>query len=166
MRINNVYYAAYTPSSRLPIKSQATDSCNFSGRLKLVEELVPTEEEIKGVIAHLPKDAQEAAITARKDVKDMAMQVVRLVRTGEITSVDDDNDYMGDYAELGKKVFDKMTPEQKAQSIMLQEKAIEEMQNVKSIASRSVKEKLLRDLVDAQIQMSRETLEYCKKYHR
>lgn len=162
MRINNVSFSPYQRTNTVPRVKQSQDVCAFSGKGDVVDDLIPTSDEIQGVIAHLPKNAQEAEITARKDVKDMAMQVVRLVKTGEITSVEDYKDYMGDYAELGKKVFDNMTPEQKARSIMLQEKSIEEMQNIKSIAARSVKDKLLRDLVDAQIQMSQETLRYCK----
>lgn len=166
MKINNISYVSYTPACACLQKAQRNDVCSFSGKSKIVDELIPTEEEIKGVIEHLPQNVQEAAITARKDVRNMATQVVRLVKAEEITSVEDYKDYMGDFAELGRKIFDKMTPEQKARSIMLQEKSIEEMKNIKSIAKRSVKEKLLRDLVDAQIQMSEETLRYCKERYQ
>lgn len=166
MRIDKISFVAYQPSISIFNAMQKNDICTFSGKTKIVDGFIPTQGEIKRVIEHLPKSAQDAATTARKDVRDMAMQVVRLVRTGEIKSVEDYKDYMGDFAELGKKIFDLMTPEQKAQSIMLQEKSIEEMQKLKSIAKTSVKEKLLRDLVDAQIQMSQETLKYCKARHQ
>lgn len=164
MRVNNISLSYYKPTSGLPLQTQGQYPCAFSADRDVLDKLTPTEKEIQGVIAHLPKNKQEAKETAKKDVMDMASQVVRLVRTGEIKSTEDFKEYMEPYTQLGKKVFDKMTPKQKAQSIMLQEKSIEEMQNLKSIAKRSSKNQLLQSLVDVQIQMSQELLQYCNEH--
>lgn len=162
LTVSNISFNYYKPTIRLPLFKQSDDVCCFSAKANVVKDLTPTPEEIKGVISHLPQSAQEAEEIAKSDVRDLASQVIRLVKTGEITSEEDYKDYMGVYAELGKKVFDQMTPEQKSQSIMLQEKSIEEMNNLKSIAKRSLKDKFLLSLIDVQIQMSQETLQYCK----
>lgn len=164
MRINNISFSAYQQTSKLPYIKQNQDICTFSGKADSVEDLMPTPDEIQGVIEHLPKDEQQAKETAKKDVMDLASQVIRLVKTDEIKSKEDYQEYMGVYAELGKKVFDKMTPEQKLQSIMLQEKSIEEMRALKSTAKLMLKNPLLLELVDVQIVMSQETLQYCKEH--
>lgn len=163
MKVNNISFNCYNPTIRLPLVRQSKDVYSFSANVKNDDDLIPTDEEIQGVIDHLPKDEQDAAEIARSDVRDMASQVIRLVKTGEIKSKEDYQEYMGVYAELGKKVFDKMTPEQKEKSIMLQEKSIEEMLNLKSIAQRSLKDLFLLSLIDVQIQINQEVLKYCKE---
>lgn len=166
MKVNNISFNYYNPVSRLPLMSQNKDVCSFSASAKANDDLAPTAEEVQGVINHLPKDEQDAAELAKSDVRDMASQVIRLVKKGEIKSKEDYREYMGVYAELGKKVFDKMTPEQKSRSIMLQEKSIEEMHNLKSIAKLTLKDKFLLELVDVQIAMSQDTLQYCKEHSK
>lgn len=164
MKVNNISFSYYNPASRLPLIKQGKDVCSFSAGAKADDDLTPTAKEIQGIIEHLPKDEQDAAEIAKRDVRDMASQVIRLVKTGEIKSKEDYREYMGVYAELGKKVFDKMTPEQKSRSIMLQEKSLEEMHNLKSIAKMTLKDKFLLELVDVQIAMSQDTLQYCKEH--
>lgn len=164
LKVNNISFNYYTPAIRLPLIRQNKDVCSFSSSEKVDDDLAPTAEEVQGVIEHLPKDEQDAAELAKSDVRDMASQVIRLVKTGEIKSKEDYREYMGVYAELGKKVFDKMTPEQKSRSIMLQEKSLEEMHNLKSTAKLTLKNPLLLELVDVQIEMSQDTLQYCKEH--
>ncbi len=163
MKVNNISFNYYNPVGKLPVIRQGKDVYSFSANAVADNDLATTKEEIQGVIAHLPKDEQEASERARNDVRDLASQVIRLVKTGEINSKEDYREYMGVYAELGKKVFDKMTSEQKVQSIMLQEKSIEEMQNLKSTANLTLKDPLLLELVDVQIEMNADTLKYCKE---
>lgn len=164
MRVNNISVNYYKPTTGLPLQAQGQSICTFSADKDTFEDLNPTEKEIQVIISHLPKNEHDAKETAKKDVLEMASQVMRLVKMGEIKSVEDYKEYMEPYLHLGKKVFDKMTPKQKTQSIMLQEKSIDEMKNLKSIAKRSTKNPLLQSLVDAQIQMSQEVLQYCKEH--
>lgn len=164
MKVNSISFNYYKPAGRLPLTKQSKDVCSFSANSKIEGDSIPTTEEIQGVIDHLPKDEQDAAQIAKSDVRDLASQVIRLVKTGEINSKEDYREYMGVYAELGKKVFDKMTPEQKAKSIMLQEKSLEEMHSLKSVAKLTLKDPLLLELVDVQIEMSQDTLKYCKEH--
>lgn len=162
MKVNNISFNYYKPTGRLPLIKQGKDVCSFSASVKPDADLTPTAQEIQGVIEHLPKDEQDAEQIAKSDVRDMASQVIRLVKSGEIKSKEDYREYMGVYTELGKKVFDKMTPEQKSRSIMLQEKSLEEMHNLKSVARLTLTDKFLLELVDVQIGMSQDTLQYCK----
>lgn len=94
----------------------------------------------------------------------LLLQIEDLIKTENIYTAEDYKNYMEDYVILCKKVFDKMTSEQKSKSIILQEKLIEEMNKQKREMIANLKDSEQVNLSDTQIQMSINILQYCKEH--
>lgn len=158
--INN-YNLYGSHKNKLQNKNKAI--CVFSGNnTNFSDDLIPTPNEIKGIIKHLPQSEKEAEITAKKDVKTLILQLQDLMETENIKTAEEYKNYMGDYVILGKKVFEKLSPEQKSKSIMLQQKSIEEMNNQILNLELKPEKNIIKILLKTQIEMSTETLAYCK----
>lgn len=165
LKINsNIFCNTYKKINKQFLIKQKKDICTFSGNTNYSDDLIPTTEEIHNVINHLPKSENEAEKIAKQDVEVLILQINDLIERDNIHTPEDYKNYMEDYIILGKKVFDKMSHEQKVRSIMLQEKSVEEMNKQKLKIISSSKSHELMTLLDTQIQISIDTLQYCKEH--
>jgi len=71
-------------------------------------------------------------------------------------------DFIQDYADLGQQVFEQMFPSQKWQSILLQEKSLDEMINQRNAIANNPKKQLLASLMDSQIEINKNLLQQAK----
>lgn len=164
LKIQNYNIQTYKLSlQKQPAIKLEKDIYCFKGGADSDKDLNPTPQEIKDIIKHLPKSEKEAEQTAKSDVKNLISQINDLIETENIRTPEEYKEYMEIYVILGKKVFDKLSPDQKEKSILLQEKSIEEMNKEKLKIKSNSKESALQTLLDAQIQMSTDLLQYCNR---